>query len=75
MLDIDYVYPYELEEQYVEKDDDFYPWSIATDELILWFSKRWLVSGGDTFKRHSSIAPHDSAHEFDLKESKWVERY
>jgi len=75
LLKIDYVYPYELEEEYTAKDEALDPWHIATNELIEWFSKCWLAAGGRSFKLKANIAPHDSNHEFDLNESKWVERW
>jgi len=74
LLEIDYVYPYELEEEYTNKDESLDPWHIATNELIEWFSKCWLASGGQTFNIKANIAPHDSNHEFNLVESKWQER-
>jgi len=74
LLKIDYVYPYELEEEYTNQDETLDPWKIATNELINWFSKCWFASGGEHFKLNANIAPHDSNYEFDLKESKWVER-
>ncbi|MBU2714424.1 hypothetical protein [Zooshikella harenae] len=75
LLKIDHVYPYELEEEYTNRDESLDPWHIATNELIEWFSKCWLAAGGKSFKLKANIAPHDSNHEFDLKESKWVERW
>ena len=74
LIKIDYVYPYKLEKEYTNKDETLDPWHIATNELIEWFSKCWLASGGKNFKLKTNIAPHDSNHEFDLKENKWVER-
>lgn len=75
LLKIDYVYPYDFEEEYTEKDDSLDPWHVATNELIEWFSKCWLAAGGKHFKLNANIAPHDGNHEFDLKESKWVTRW
>jgi len=74
LLKIEYIYPYELEEEYTTKDESLDPWHIATNELIKWFSKCWLAAGGQTFKLSANIAPHDSNHEFNLIESKWQER-
>jgi len=75
LLEIDHVYPYELEEEYTNKDESLDPWDIATNELIEWFSKCWLVSGGQTLNIKATIAPHDSNHEFNLVENKWQERW
>lgn len=74
LLNIEYVYPYELEEEYTSKDELFDPWHIATNEMIEWFSECWRSAGGQTFKLKANIAPHDSIHEFNLVESKWQER-
>lgn len=74
LLEIDYVYPYELEEEYTGRDESLDPWGIATNELIKWFSKCWLLTGGESFRLKANIAPHDSNYEFNLKESRWVER-
>ena len=42
LLEIEYVYPYELEEKYINEDEGFDPWGIAIDELIQWFLERWV---------------------------------
>ena len=75
LLDIDHVYPYELEEEYTSKDDELDPWSVATNELVAWFSKCWSEVGGQSFKLKANIAPHDSNHEFNLVKSEWQERW
>lgn len=74
LLDIEYVYPYELEEKYINQDEDFDPWSIAIDELIQWFSECWKEMGGESFKLKANIAPHDNDQAYNLIESKWEER-
>ncbi len=74
LLEIDGVYSEELEEEYTSKDDSLDPWDIATKELIQWFSKCWLASGGAKFRLKANIAPHDSNHEFNLINCKWQER-
>lgn len=38
LLEIEYVYPYEFEEKYINENENFDLWSIAIDELIQWFS-------------------------------------
>lgn len=74
LLKIDHVYPCELEEEYTNKDNTLDPWKIATNELVEWFSRCWLAVGGEDFNLKSSIAPHDSSHEFNLQKSKWQTR-
>lgn len=74
LLDIEYVYPYELEEKYINQDDELEPWSIAIDELIKWFSKCWREVGGESFKLKANIAPHDNDEVYNLVDSKWEER-
>ena len=71
LLNINYVYPIELEEEFESIDSEFDAWSIASAELISWFSKCWLVAGGANFKLKASIAPHDSIKQFNLVSSEW----
>lgn len=74
LLKIQHVYPHELEQEYENKDDKFDSWTVATDELISWFSKCWLEVGGKSFNLRANISPHDSDREFNLVESVWQER-
>ena len=74
LLEIDHVYPYDFEEKYINEDEDFDLWSIATDELIQWFSECWKEMGGDSFQLKANIAPHDNDQAYNLVESKWEER-
>ena len=75
LLEIDYVYPYELEEEYTSKDDELDSYSIATEELIKWFSRCWNEVGGESFKLKANVAPHDDNNAYNLVEGKWQERY
>lgn len=74
LLEIEHVYPYELEEKYINEDEDFDLWSIAIDELIQWFSECWKEMGGESFQLKANIAPHDNDQAYNLVESKWEER-
>lgn len=74
LLEIEHVYPYELEEKYVNEDEDFDPWSIAIDELIQWFSECWKEMGGESFQLKANIASHDNDEVYNLVEGKWEER-
>jgi hypothetical protein len=74
LLNIPYVYSDDFENQFTENDDDFDPWSLATEELINWFSERWLAIGGASFKLNATIAPHDTIHVFDLVKSQWIQK-
>lgn len=74
LLEIEYVYPYELEEKYINEDEQFDLWSIAIDELIQWFSSCWKEVGGESFQLKASIAPHDNDQIYNLVEGKWEER-
>ncbi|WP_201509737.1 hypothetical protein [Psychrobacter alimentarius] len=71
LLEIENVYSYELEEKYINEDEDFDPWSIAIDELIKWFSQCWKAVGGESFKLKANIAPHDNNQAYNLVDSKW----
>ena len=74
LLEIEHVYPYELEEKYTNQDEDFDPWSIAIDELIQWFSECWREMGGESFQLKANIMPHDNDEVYNLVDSKWEER-
>ena len=74
LLEIEHVYPYELEEKYINQDEDFDPWSIAIDKLIQWFSECWREMGGELFQLKANIAPHDNNQAYNLVESEWEER-
>lgn len=66
LLEIEHVYPYELEEKYINEDEDFDLWSIASDELIQWFSQCWKEVGGESFQLKVNIAPHDNDEVYNL---------
>lgn len=74
LLNIPHVYPEEFEDAFTESDGEFDPWHHATEVLIDWFSEQWLKAGGSTFRLKATIAPHDSAHEFNLNTSEWQRR-
>ena len=74
LLEIEHVYTYKLEEKYINEDEDFDLWSIASDELIQWFSKCWKEVGGELFKLKANIALHDNDQAYNLIESKWEKR-
>lgn len=69
------VYPQEFEDEFTESDDEFDAWRHATEVFISWFSERWQSAGGAEFELRATIAPHDSANEFNLKTAKWQRRY
>ena len=74
LLEIEHVYPYELEEKYINQDEEFDLWSIATDELIQWFATCWKEVGGEPFLLKASIAPHDNDEVYNLVKGKCEER-
>lgn len=74
-LDIECVYPEEIEEQFVSLDPELDPWSIATSEFISWFSACWNKAGGATFPLVATIAHHDSTSEFNLLTGQWQARH
>ncbi len=73
LLSIEYVYPYELEEKYIddEGNTEWDPWNAASEVLIEWFAKCWQVAGGEQFKLKATIALHDSGSAFNLIGNKW----
>ena len=66
LLDIDCVYPVELEDQLELESPGSDPWHIATEEFFQWFLGCWHMAGGRDFPLPATIAPHDSSSELDL---------
>jgi hypothetical protein len=66
LLEIDRVYPLEIEEQLVASSPDSDPWQIATAELFEWFLACWGKAGGSGFRLAATIAHHDSSTELNL---------
>jgi hypothetical protein len=66
LLEIDSVYPDEIEDDLVVASPDSDPWHIATNELFDWFLSCWKNAGGSNFRLAASIAHHDSSAEIDL---------
>ena len=66
LLDIDCVYPEEIEEELTIASPESDPWHIATNELFDWFMNCWRKAGGNNFRFAASIAHHDSTTELNL---------
>ena len=66
LLEIDYVYPPELEDQLEAESPDSDPWHIATTELLDWFLSCWRKAGGERFPLAATIAHHDASSELNL---------
>lgn len=75
LLDIDHVYPYEVEEALEAVSPDSDPWAIASEELIPWFASHWLRVGAAGFSKVATIAMHDADQEFDLRAGRWQPAY
>jgi len=75
ILDIDCIYPDEMEEEFVSLDQKLDPWSAATSEFISWFASCWEKAGGATFPMAATITHHDSGREFNLLSGQWQQRH
>lgn len=75
LLKIDRVYAEALEAALEENCPESDPWSIATEETIVWFARHWQRVGGEHFPRAATIAMHDSPQEFNLKTGVWQPMY
>ena len=73
LLDIEGVYPREVETAAIERDID--TWGIDTEEFVRWFSQCWDKAGGADFARVATIAGHDEAEEFNLRTHEWQEAF
>ena len=71
LLEIERVYPEELEEQVEEEAPEIDTWEIAGAEFIAWFSACWDRAGGAGFALCATIARHDSGTEFNLRSKAW----
>lgn len=72
LLEIPFLYPEALEEE-CSDDDEFDIWSVASDELVKWFSERWKAAGGNFFKKAAIIMEHDDNRAFSLNSFEWIE--
>lgn len=75
LLEIDEVYPEELEATLEASAEELDPWAIASHEAALWFLERWRQAGGNAFPLEATIAEHDSSEELNLKTGEWQESY
>ncbi|CAN7265887.1 hypothetical protein LJR168_003601 [Pseudoxanthomonas sp. LjRoot168] len=66
LINIDCVYPADLEDQLESESPDSDPWHIATTELLDWFFSCWQKVGGQGFPLAATIAHHDSTSELNL---------
>jgi hypothetical protein len=71
LLEIEGVYPAELEEMYFQQDEDLDIFTIAGETLIDWFAECWKEAGGLSFPLQAHIALHDDVRAFDLVNQKW----
>lgn len=75
LLEIEGIYPNEMEESLEALDPSADAWQIATQEFITWFAKCWRIAGGASFPLVATIASHDSAQEFNLVQDRWQASY
>ena len=66
LLEIDCVYPEEIEEALTSASPESDPWHIATAELFDWFLACWRKAGGNSFRLLATLAHHDSSTELNL---------
>ncbi len=72
LLNIEQVYPKALEKKYGSDDESFDIYTLASMELIDWFSDCWSKAGGKDFSRAAIISIHDDTQVFDLKTGAWL---
>lgn len=73
LLEVDEVYPEELEEVF-EENENLDLWTLAAAETAVWFYDCWKKAGGKRFTLGATIADHDSSEELNLKNGKWQEK-
>lgn len=72
LLNIDQVYPDELEERYSRQDDELDTFTLSGLELIDGFAKCWNQARGQKFPRVALIGMHDGTEVLDLKTGAWI---
>lgn len=72
LLNIDQVYPTELAKQFNTKDEDLDTYTLASMELIDWFSSCWNQVDGKSFARDAIISMHDDTKVLNLKTNAWL---
>jgi hypothetical protein len=75
LLQVNGIYPEELEEAITDLDPSLDLWEISTDEFVSWFSGCWERAGGLIFPLAATIAQHDSSQEFNLVLKQWQPSY
>jgi hypothetical protein len=75
LIEVERVYPAELEDEVAAKDSGLDAWRAATEELVGWFHSCWEQAGGMAFTLRATIAEHDSSVEFNLMSAKWQARH
>ncbi len=71
LLEIERIYPPELEEMYFQQDEDLDTFTAAGETCVTWFSACWEKAGGLAFPLQAHIALHDDIRAFDLVHQKW----
>ncbi len=71
LLEIESVYTVDLEEKYLEQDEDLDTFTAAGELLITWFAECWKKAGGLSFPLQARIALHDDTRAFDLVHQIW----
>ena len=75
LIEIDHVYPQELEDEFDATAPEPNAWEIATDELVAWFAERWRRAGGARFPLACTIGCHDAPDELNLVSGARQPRY
>jgi len=66
LLDVEGIYPQELEDELVAASPESDPWDLATVEFLSWFQSCWNQAGGNEFPLAATLAHHDSTKKINL---------
>lgn len=74
LLEIEQVFSENYEEYFEDKDEDLDTYTLASEELVSWFSECWNKAMVEGFHLNAIISMHDSNNEFDLIKQKWCDK-
>lgn len=72
LLEIDGIYPQEVEERVYAVDPDLDYMTLAGQVAVAWFAECWKQAGGLQFPLRATIGLHDDSPRFDLVRQAWT---
>ena len=61
-----------LEKEFRANEDEYWFQQAACAEIVPWFQKCWIASGGRKFAHRARLAEHDTQKRLDLVTGRWT---